>query len=106
MRHSLRPAASILLATLIASAHAADGPPVARVDPVTETHYGTTVVDRYRWMENLEAAETRAWFEGQAAYAKKELESLPLRAALLARLTDVSSASVRVRNVFPCGEMH
>lgn len=106
MPHALRRAAFFLTATMLAIAHAADGPPVARVDPVTETHYGTTVVDRYRWMENLEAPETRAWFEGQAAYAKKELESLPLRAALLARLTDVSSASVRVRNVFPCGEMH
>ena len=106
MPHALRPVAFVLLAMVIAGAHAADGPPVARVDPVTETHYGTSVVDRYRWMENLEAPETRAWFEGQGAYAKRELDKLPLRDALLARLSEVSSASVRVRNLRPCGEAH
>lgn len=106
MPHALRSVAFVLLATMIVGVHAAEGPPVARVDPVTEAHYGTTVVDRYRWMESLQAPETRAWFEGQAAYAKRELDKLPLRDALLARLAEVGSASVRVRNLRPCGEEH
>jgi prolyl oligopeptidase len=103
MPHPLRAAACALLACASTVAQAAERPPVARVAPVTDTHFGTQVVDRYRWMEDLSSPETRGWFEGQAAYAAQALARLPLRDALLARLTAVTTASVRVRNIKPCG---
>ncbi len=36
------------------------GPPVARVEPVSETFFGQAVVDPYRWMENPKDARVGA----------------------------------------------
>ena len=42
------------LATLprFALSAAADGPLVARIEPVTDTYFGTEVRDDYRWLED------------------------------------------------------
>ncbi len=37
-------------------------PPVAPVKMVTETYFGVTVPDPYRYMENLEDPQVEAWF--------------------------------------------
>ena len=57
-------------------------PPVARVDMVRDTHFGTTLEDPYRWMEQ-EGEELYGWLEGQAVYARSVLDVLPRRASLL-----------------------
>jgi protease II len=59
-------------------------PPVARVDMVRDTHFGATLEDPYRWMEQ-EGEEFQCWPEGQAASARSVLDVLPRRASLLAR---------------------
>ncbi len=41
----------------LSRAVAAGGPPVPRIDPVTETFYGVAVTDPYRWMENPDDPE-------------------------------------------------
>ena len=74
-----------LAATLLAAngaAQAADGPPVAPVRPVTDTYFGTPVVDNYRYMENLKDPEVQSWMKGQAAYTRKVLDAIPGRASL------------------------
>ncbi len=38
--------------------------PVAPVRPVTDTYFGTPVVDPYRWMENLKSPEVQSWMKG------------------------------------------
>ncbi len=74
-------------------------PPKARVDVVTETYFGTTVEDPYRWMEAWSAPEGRAWLEAQAAHTKRVLEALPERAELLARISELSGASTTASDV-------
>lgn len=67
-----------------------DGPPVARIDNVTETFFGTQVTDPYRWMENPKDPEWDTYIRAQAAYAKKQLDALPGRDALAARVGELS----------------
>lgn len=55
-------------------------PPVAAVKPVTETFFGTTLTDNYRYMEALDA-DTQAWMRAQGAYAADIFASIPARKA-------------------------
>ncbi len=48
--------------------------------------FGTTVPDPYRWMENVNAPETRSWAASEDALTRSYLGGLPLRDALRARL--------------------
>jgi prolyl oligopeptidase len=52
-------------------------PPTARIDMVYDTYFGTTVADPYRWLEDWEGAEARAWLDAQAACARAFLDALP-----------------------------
>ena len=52
-----------------------------------DTYFGTAVSDPYRWMERLDAPETQAFLRGQADHARRVLDALPLRKALLERIT-------------------
>jgi prolyl oligopeptidase len=45
-------------------------PPDSRIDPVLDIFYGFEFVDDYRWLEDQESAETRAWIDEQNAYAE------------------------------------
>ena len=48
-------------------ADAPAGPPVARIEPVSETLWGETIVDPYRWMENPKDAEWEPFMRGKAS---------------------------------------
>ncbi len=74
------------------------GPPVARVAPVTDTLFGTPVVDRYRWME-AERPEWTAYVQGQGAYAKQVLAAIPGRDALAAAVAGYTGQVVSVSGV-------
>ena len=45
-------AAVLMTLPRLAFSAATKGPPVARVEPVTEIFFGKSVTDPYRWMEN------------------------------------------------------
>ena len=80
---------ALTLATLLAAsgaAYSADGPPVAPVRPITDTYFGTPVVDNYRYMENLSDPEVQSWMKAQAAYTAKVLDEIPGHAALAQRI--------------------
>ena len=79
-------------------AQTAGGPPVAPVRPVTETYFGTTVVDPYRWME-AEGPEWKTYALAEAAYAKKVLDAIPGRDALVEAVAHDTSAVVAVSTV-------
>ncbi len=66
--------------------------PVARVDLVRDTYFGTTIEDPYRWMENWKNEEFQAWVKEQAAYTRAYLDPLPGRDRLLTQLTELSNA--------------
>lgn len=60
-------------------------PASPRVDHVDEYH-GVKVADPYRWLEELDSPQTRAWIQAQAALTESYLEGLPQRATLRQRL--------------------
>src|SRR5260370_2048022 len=66
--------------------------PIARVDSVRDTYFGTTLEDPYRWMENWRSEEFQAWVKGQAASMRAHLDALAGREKLLARITELSNA--------------
>src|SRR5260370_8243341 len=66
--------------------------PIARVDSVRDTYFGTTLEDPYRWMEHWKSEEFQAWVKGQAASMRAHLDALAGRDKLLARITELSNA--------------
>src|SRR5262245_53992745 len=61
-------------------------PATAKVDQVDDYH-GTRVADPYRWLEDDNSDQTRAWIEAQNKVTFGYLESIPQRAAIKERLT-------------------
>lgn len=75
-------------------------PPVAPVKPVTDTYFGTTLTDPYRYVEDLSAPEVQQWAKAQADHTRALLDALPGRAKLLARIAELeASVPSRVTNV-------
>ena len=64
--------------------------PVARVEPVTDSHFGERVIDPYRWMEIDKDPAWLAYLKGQNDHARAVLGTLPRRDALLARIQQLS----------------
>jgi len=64
-------------------------PPATRRGDVQETLHGVTVSDPYRWLEDQDSAETRAWINAQNEYTHKLLDSLPGRAGLERRVSEL-----------------
>ncbi len=87
--------AGVVLMTL-GSAADADAPrdgagrlqyPVARKGDVVEDYHGVKVADPFRWLEDPDSPETRAWVEAENKVTFGYLESIPARAAIKERLT-------------------
>jgi prolyl oligopeptidase len=92
--------AELSLACLFGStAFAADGPPVAAVRPVTDTYYGTTVVDPYRYFEDLKDPEVQSWMKGQSEYTRAVLDRIPGREALARRIHELSNSRTDRRGI-------
>src|SRR5712691_8908770 len=67
---------------------AAAGPPPTRIDVVVdEVTPGVKIADPYRWLEDQESPETRAWIEAQNKYTNSLLKPLPGREALQKQFT-------------------
>lgn len=86
---------SVLLSNL-ATSLALAAPPAALVKPVTDTYFGTTLTDPYRYMEDLSLPEVQQWAKAQADDTRALLGSLRGRAKLLARIDELE-ASVQSR---------
>jgi prolyl oligopeptidase len=56
---------------------------------VVDDYFGTRVADPYRWLEDLESAETRAWVAAQNALSRPALDALPARPAIRQRLAEL-----------------
>jgi prolyl oligopeptidase len=61
--------------------------PVARKGDQTDDYHGVKVADPYRWLEDLDSPETRAWVEAENKLTFRFLESIPARTAIKERLT-------------------
>ncbi len=66
------------------------GPLTARIEPVSDTFFGTTVTDPYRWMENPGDRDWEPFMKSQAAHARGVLDAIPGRAALARRVSELA----------------
>ncbi len=64
-------------------------PPPTRKDDVVDTLHGVQIPDPYRWLEDQNSAETRAWIEAQDACTAAVLDAVPGRAKISARLSEL-----------------
>ncbi|WP_443747545.1 prolyl oligopeptidase family serine peptidase [Asticcacaulis solisilvae] len=71
--------------------------PVAKRVPVTDTVYGTTISDPYRWMEGPNNAAFAAWLKAQGQEGRARLNASPSLNQWQQRLNGASSASVTNR---------
>lgn len=65
-----------------------DYPKARKADQVDDFH-GTKVSDPYRWMEETGSAETQSWIEAQNKLANSYFETIPQRARIRERLTEL-----------------
>jgi prolyl oligopeptidase len=63
--------------------------PRTRTDDVIETLHGVAVADPYRWLEDDNAAETKAWVEAQNKVTSAYLAAIPQREAIHQRMTQL-----------------
>jgi prolyl oligopeptidase len=82
-----------ILAASAAPAMAQDNkmkcPPPTRVEEVKETIHGVVVSDPYRWLEDQNSPETRAWIDTQNACTQSLLKTLPGSDAIAKRLGEL-----------------
>lgn len=77
--------------TALAQSCPANGPsltyPVAKKLDQQDNYHGTTVADPYRWLEDANSADTKAWVTAQNTVTQAYLNQIPQRAAIRERLT-------------------
>jgi len=96
LRWPFRATLLLLLAPQIAnvaraqeSASPAKCPPVARIDSAKDTYGSTVVADPYRWLEDQNSPETRAWIEAEEKCSEAALSNFSGRAQLTKRLGEL-----------------
>ena len=91
----------VLSAVLVAGATGAcartvagiEMPPAWPAGNASDTHWGTTVPDPYRDLENVKDEPVQRWLRAQADASASVLAQLPGRAALLARIQALDAAA-------------
>jgi prolyl oligopeptidase len=83
------------VATLLAACSPYPPPPATRVDEVVDTIHGVAVPDPYRWLENRDAPDTRAWIDEQNAYAEQVVGQSSLRTHVEDRLRELMDTPSR-----------
>jgi prolyl oligopeptidase len=80
-------------------------PPVAPVRPVTDTYFGTTVTDPYRYLETIKDPEVAAYVKAETDYTSAVLKKIPGRDKLLKEIAQRGdAASARVYDVQVIGD--
>ncbi len=64
-------------------------PPLSRVEPVVDVLHGVAVTDPYRWLEDQNSPQTRAWIEEQTRYARAYLDNIPGRDGIRERVREL-----------------
>ncbi|HWX55746.1 MAG TPA: prolyl oligopeptidase family serine peptidase [Verrucomicrobiae bacterium] len=63
------------------------GPPKTEVRVVVDTVQGVKISDAYRWLEDQNSSETRAWIDSENAYTDSLLAKVPGRDALRQKIS-------------------
>jgi prolyl oligopeptidase len=64
-------------------------PPPTAAKPVTDEVSGHTLTDPYRWLEDQDSPETRAWIDSQMRYTQQYLSQVKIRPEIVKRLTEL-----------------
>jgi prolyl oligopeptidase len=64
-------------------------PTATRKDYVVDVLHGFEIADPYRWLEDQQSGETRAWIEAQDKCSAAVLDSAPGRGTITRRLTEL-----------------
>ncbi len=64
-------------------------PPETARHEFTETLHGVEISDPYRWLEEQDAPETRAWIDAQNEYAHSFIDKIEAREKLQQRITEL-----------------
>lgn len=64
-------------------------PPATEVKPVTDEVSGHTLTDNYRWLEDQNSPDTRAWIDQQMHYTEQYLSQVKIRPEIVKRLTEL-----------------
>ncbi len=88
----------IFIPTLLCVVMLADAqPPATKQIPVTDSYFGKTVTDNYRWLEDMNNKAVQDWFKAQSDYTNGLLENIPGRDSLFheyKRLDALASAEI------------
>ncbi|MCX5800138.1 MAG: prolyl oligopeptidase family serine peptidase [Candidatus Eisenbacteria bacterium] len=79
----------LVWALALAQGEAYRKPPDTRQIEVRDVLHGKEIVDPYRWLEDQESPETRAWIDAQNAYSHSLIDSLKVREKIRQRLTEL-----------------
>ncbi len=63
--------------------------PETKKGSVADNYFGTTVADPYRWLEDDNSAETKAWVTAQNKVTREYLDAIPFRQKVKDRLTEL-----------------
>ena len=63
--------------------------PVARKSDQSDSYFGKSVADPYRWLEDTDSPETKQWVEAENALTFQYLNAIPERASIKEQLTRV-----------------
>ncbi|WP_438483390.1 prolyl oligopeptidase family serine peptidase [Oleiharenicola lentus] len=80
---------SLVAATAPMLALAAVNYPVSKTVEHVDDYHGNKVADPYRWLEELDSADTKAWVASQNALTDSIVDGLPERALVRERLTQL-----------------
>ncbi|WP_235399134.1 prolyl oligopeptidase family serine peptidase [Sphingomonas sp. SRS2] len=96
------------VALVACAAHAQDlinPAPRAQVEPFTETRYGQTIDDPYRWMEDpARKGEMVDYVRAQSRQTVAKLGALPQRAELAKLVDEAARAGTRISNIRMAGD--
>jgi len=99
----MKVAGMVLLTLLCGCAHAdeSSAPPAAVTVDVSDTAFGLTLPDPYRWMEGRDNKEFDEWLLRQGAFTRARLDASPRSALWQKRLRQASASSTlnRLQNL-------
>ncbi|MCU0333627.1 MAG: prolyl oligopeptidase family serine peptidase [Chitinophagaceae bacterium] len=82
----------LMMSTMLTASLAAQAQlqyPATRKQAQTDNYHGTTVADPFRWLEDDNSAETKAWVEAQNKVTNAYLAAIPFRSRVQKRLEEL-----------------
>ena len=88
------PGCSALLLSLLMSTPETLGQPgtrypESRKSDAADDYHGTRILDPYRWLEDLNSTDTKAWTDSQNALTNSVFGKIPQREPIRRRLTEL-----------------